>query len=92
MAKAVEEVLHYPRLDTVLMVEEAIKNAPDYPTKAQLMRMLPKKIMYQTLLVILDYLQSSNKILIDKRDGKIVWVWDPKGVDELIKKGLVLKR
>ena len=92
MTKAVAEVLHYPRLDTVLMVEEAIKNAPDYPTKAKLMRLLPKKIMYQTLLVILDYLQTSNKILIDKRDGKIVWIWNPKKVDELIRKGLVLER
>lgn len=82
MAKAVEEVLHYPRLDTVLMVEEAIKNAPDYPTKAQLMRMLPKKIMYQTLLVIIDYLEKSGKIMIDKRDGAIVWTWNPELVEK----------
>ncbi|MFA5412657.1 MAG: hypothetical protein WC350_04910 [Candidatus Micrarchaeia archaeon] len=91
MTKAVAEVLHYPRLDTVIMVEEAIKNAPDYPTKAKLMRILPKKIMYQTLLVILDYLQTSNKILIDKRDGKIVWVWNPKGVEEIRRKGLIIR-
>lgn len=92
MTKAVAEVLHYPRLDTVIMVEEAIQNAPDYPTKAKLMRLLPKKIMYQTLLVILDYLQTSNKILIDKRDGKIVWIWNPKRVDALMKRGLLVGR
>ncbi len=37
------EVLHYPRLDTVFMVEDAIKKAKGYPTKAELLRSLPKK-------------------------------------------------
>ena len=91
MTKAVAEVLHYPRLDTVLMVEEAIKNAPDYPTKAKLMRMLPKKIMYQTLLVIIDYLEKSGKIIIDKRDGAIVWTWNPEGIKEIRRKGLIIR-
>ncbi len=57
MAKAIMEVLHYPRLDTVMMVEELIRKAGNYPTKAELRRKLPKKMMYQTLLVILDYLE-----------------------------------
>ena len=91
MAKANAEVLHYPRLDTVLMVEEAIKNAKDYPTKAELRRMLPKKVMYQTLLLILDYLEKSNKIIIDKRNGRIVWVWNPELVKKVIEKGLVIR-
>lgn len=91
MTKAVAEVLHYPRLDTVLMVEEAIKNAPNYPTKAKLMRMLPKKIMYQTLLVILDYLQSSGKIYIEKKTGEIEWTWDPEGIKEIQRKGLIIR-
>jgi len=89
MAKANAEVLHYPRLDTVLMVEEAIKNAEDYPTKAELRRILPKKVMYQTLLLILDYLEKSNKIIIDKRDGKIIWVWNPELVKKYLKEDLL---
>ena len=80
MAKGSTEVLHYPRLDTVIMVEELIKKAGTYPTKAELRRKLPKKIMYQTLLVILDYLEESNKIHIDRKTGEIVWIWDPEGV------------
>jgi len=84
-------VLHYPRLDTVLMVEESIKKAKEYQTKAELLRSLPKKIMYPTFLLILDYLEKSNKICIDKRDGRIVWIWDPKGVEDVLKKGLVIK-
>ncbi|MCI0527918.1 MAG: hypothetical protein L0Y56_10825, partial [Nitrospira sp.] len=64
MTKAVQEVLHYPRLDTVIMVEETIKKAKEYPTKAELLRSLPKKVMYPTFLLILDYLERSNKIYI----------------------------
>jgi len=90
-ARAVQEVLHYPRLDTVLMVEEAIKKAKEYPTKAELLRSLPKKIMYPTFLLILDYLEKSKKIYVDKKDGRIVWIWDPKGVKELLEKDLVIR-
>ncbi|MFA4906840.1 MAG: hypothetical protein WC602_01040 [archaeon] len=84
-------VLRYPRLDTVLMVEEAIRKAKDYPTKAKLYRSLPKKTMYQTFNLILDYLEYSGKIIID-RDGAIVWVWDPEGVRKILRnKSLVVR-
>jgi hypothetical protein len=75
-----QAVLHYPRLDTVLMVEEAIQGHEDYPTKKQLWESLPKKVMYQTFNVILDYLQDSGKIII--KDGQIIWIWNP----ELVRK------
>ena len=39
----------------------------------------------------LSYLEKSNKIHIDKKDGRVVWIWNPKGVDEILKKGLVIK-
>ncbi|MBU0591131.1 hypothetical protein KKF81_05460 [Candidatus Micrarchaeota archaeon] len=90
MTKAIQEVLHYPRLDTVLMVEETIKKAKEYPTKAELLKALPKQIMYQTFLLILDYLEKSNKIIIDKKDGKIVWIWDPEGVKRFLNNDLVI--
>ena len=88
--KAVQEVLHYPRLDTVIMVEETIKKAKGYPIKAELLRSLPKKVMYQTLLLILDYLQKSNKVYVDPKDGRIVWIWNPKGI-ESFNKDLVVR-
>jgi len=80
---ATGNVLRYPRLDTVFMVEEAIRKAGDYPTKAELLRSLPKKIMYQTFNLILDYLEYSGKIYIDD-DGKIVWIWDPQGAKKAL--------
>jgi hypothetical protein len=91
MTHAIQEVLHYPRLDTVIMVEDAIRKAGKYKTKAELLRALPKKVMYQTFLLILDYLEKSNKIYIDREDGTIVWIWDPEGVRAAVRKGLVVR-
>jgi hypothetical protein len=86
-----EQIIHYPRLDTVLMIEEAIKKAKEYPSKRQLWLSLPKQVMYQTFNLVLDYLQESNKIHITK-SGKIIWIWDPEGVKKYLKrKDLVVR-
>lgn len=66
-------VLHEPRLDTILMVEREIQKAKSYPTKKELWQHLPRKLQYQTFNRILDYLEGSNKILLDK--GEIVWTF-----------------
>lgn len=66
-------VLHEPRLDTILMVEKAIKDGESYPTKRKLWKSLPKQIQYQTFKRILDYLESSNKIIYNNR--QIVWIF-----------------
>jgi hypothetical protein len=60
-------VLHEPRLDTIMMVEKAMLDAEDYPTKTQLWHSLPKGIQYQTLTRILDYLEASGKITYNGR-------------------------
>lgn len=69
----VQQVLHYPRLDTVMMVEDAIRNRKEYPLRMELWRSLPRKVQYQTFQLILDYLQRSHKIFITK-EGRIMWV------------------
>lgn len=71
------------------MVEEAIKKAKEYPSKRQLWLSLPKKIMYQTFNLILEYLEESGKIVI--KDGKIIWIWNPKLVEKYLKSKLVVK-
>ena len=86
-----KNILRYPRLDTVIMVEEAIRNADEYPTKAKLWKSLPKKMMYQTFKLILDYLEYSNKIVI-ANDGAIIWIWDPEGVKKLLDKKQLVAR
>ncbi|MFA6907442.1 MAG: hypothetical protein WC263_01305 [Candidatus Micrarchaeia archaeon] len=75
-----KNILRYPRLDTILMVEDAIKNADDYMTKTQLWKSLKKKVMYQTFCVIMDYFEHSGRIIYDKGDRAIIWIWDPEGV------------
>jgi len=67
------KVLHEPQLDTILMVEKAIKEAETYPTRKDLWKSLPKKVQYQTFKRILDYLESSNKIMFNNR--QIVWIF-----------------
>jgi hypothetical protein len=79
-----EAVLHYPRLDTVMMVEETIRKSAEYPNKRQLWMQLPKKMMYQTFNLILDYLEDSGKIAIDK-DGAILWTHNPKMLERSVK-------
>ena len=71
-----KEVLHFPRLDTVLMVEEFIKSHDGEFKKKKLWQTLPKKMMYQTFQVILNYLIHSRKISIDS-EGKIGWIYYP---------------
>ncbi|MBD3263010.1 hypothetical protein GF374_01370 [Candidatus Woesearchaeota archaeon] len=84
------QILHQPRLDTILMVEKTIRKMKVYPNKRQLWKALPKKVMYQTFNVILDYLEKSGKILITK-DKKIMWTWDPKTVKRLKEQRLIVR-
>ena len=69
------EVLHYPSLKTVLMVENTLKKANELINREELKKRLPNKVMHQTLNIILDYLEESGKIL-DGRKG-ILWIHNP---------------
>lgn len=75
------KIFHFPRLDTVLMVEEFILEHTGEFKKRALWESLPKKVMYQTYCSIIDYLIYSGKISIDA-EGKIGWIYNP----ELIEK------
>ena len=55
------EVIHYPNLKTVLMVEDVLKKANNLMTREDLKKKLPTKIMHQTLNVILKYLEDGGK-------------------------------
>ena len=68
-------IMHYPSLKTVLMVENTLKNADRLMSREELKRKLPKKVMHQTLNVVLEYLEDSGKI-IDGRKG-ILWIYNP---------------
>ena len=90
MAQILEKnPIHSPTLNTVLMVEELLKEAGEILTIAEIKRKLPKKVMHQTLLQILDYLQVSGKVLIGTKG--ILWVHaELKELEEMIKRGTEL--
>ncbi len=83
----VATILHSPTLESVIMVEKSIQKYSQEFGKYQLWKKLPKKMMYQTFQLILDYLESSGKIRIDK-DGILIWTYDPEGIKKLMKKGV----
>lgn len=62
-----------PTLNTVIMVEEAIKNAKNsIITIAEIKKNLPKQVNHNTLMVILEYLEASGKIVVTLKG--ITWV------------------
>ena len=80
----IKQILRFPRLDTVLMVENFIKENDGEFKKKALWEHLPKKMMYQTFCVIIDYLLYSKKISIDS-ESKIGWIYYPKSISKHIK-------
>ena len=81
----------YPRLDTVLMIEEAVHKAKGDKTLRQIWLSLPKKTMWKTFLAAIDYLEYSGKLFVEE-DGHPTWIWDPEGVKEILsKKHLVVR-
>ncbi|MFW6283535.1 MAG: hypothetical protein ACOC1P_05805 [Minisyncoccales bacterium] len=67
---------HSPTLNTVLMVEDTLKQAGEVIKIPEIKRRLPKKIMHQTLITILEYLQYSGKIIISPKG--VLWVYSPR--------------
>ena len=86
-----KQPLHYPRLDTILNVENIIRKAKDPLSKNGIDRRLDKKIMRPTLNVILEYLEIGGKIAILKEG--IIWIYKEdisKTLKERIRKGVVV--
>ncbi len=80
---------HSPTLNTLLMVEQVLKNTGEIISMADLKRRLPRKVMHQTLVQILDYLQISGKIIIGTKG--ILWIFtERKELDALMKRGIEL--
>jgi len=68
-----EELEHSPTLNTVLMVESVLKNMNEsIITIAELKRKLPRQVNHNTLMIILEYLEKSNKIVVSLKG--ISWV------------------
>ena len=66
-----QQVLHYPNLKTMLMVEKVLKEAEITLTREEIKKRLPTQVMHQTLNLILEYLERRGLIL-DGHKG-ILW-------------------
>lgn len=74
-----------PTLETVMMVERTIEKYSGEFNRTELWKKLPKKVMWQTYIIILDYLHSINKIAISK-DGILVYIWSPEVAKKFMKR------
>lgn len=81
---------HSPTLNTVLMVEDVLKNMEESVISiAELKRRLPRQVNHNTIMVILEYLEISNKILVTMRG--ITWIHNPNpNLEKAIAEGLEL--
>jgi len=80
----IQKLEHAPTLNTVLMVEEVLKNMEESVISiAELKRHLPKQINHNTLKTILIYLEQSNKIAVTMKG--ITWIFNP---DPRLKKAI----
>lgn len=70
-----KNIIHYPSLRTMLMVENVLRKAETTIDREELKRRLPVKIMHQTLNIILLYLEEKGMIL-DGHKG-ILWIYNP---------------
>ncbi len=73
-----------PKLDTIRMVEDFLKEHSGVYKKRALWEHLPRKMMYQTFNNAFDYLLESGKIARDSK-GYIIWIWNL----EIVKKYLL---
>ncbi len=65
-----------PTLQTVLMVEKFINDNSGEFKKTELFNKLPKKVMWQTFQIIMEYLENTLKIAYDS-EGYVVYIWNP---------------
>jgi len=81
-----EQIIHYPSLKTMLMVERILREADIMISREELKRRLPNKIMHQTLNLILKYMENRG-LIIDSHKG-ILWIYNPSPkLEKAIEKG-----
>ena len=81
-----QDVIHYPNLKTMLMVEKVLKEAETTLTREEIKKRLPMQIMHQTLNTILNYMEQRGLIL-DGHKG-VLWIYsDSKKLKEAIRRG-----
>ena len=71
--KKIEKPAHWPTLNTVMMVEDTLRDMDESVISiANLKRKLPRQVNHVTLMVILQYLEKSNKLAVTLKG--ITWI------------------
>ena len=81
--KKIIKLFRSPTLETVKMVELTIKKYSGELKKTQIWEKLPRKVMWPTYLIIIDYLLESNRIIVSD-EGIITYIWNPEGVKKYL--------
>ncbi len=67
---------HWPTLNTVIMVEETLKKMEgSVMSVAEIKRKLPRQVNHATLMLVLKYLEESNKIYVSLKG--VTWIHNP---------------
>ena len=93
MSKIIEKKIleHTPTLNTVLMVEDTLKNINEGAiTIAELKRKLPRQVNHNTLKVILEYLEKSSKMAVSLKG--IAWVHSNSAIIDTIRENTMLNK
>ncbi|MBS3173384.1 hypothetical protein J4399_03395 [Candidatus Woesearchaeota archaeon] len=65
-----------PTLETYIMVKGTIRKFSGEFNRRQLWLKLPRKVMWQTYCLTIDYLLHENMIAVDRK-GVIGWIYNP---------------
>ena len=90
MNQILKKTRHSPTLNTVIMVENTLKNMDNSIIKIpEFKRKLPKQVNHNTLMNILEYLEESNKIAVSIKG--ITWIHNTNpNLKKAIERGLEL--
>jgi hypothetical protein len=94
-AKSIKEIMeitsekYNPTLKNILKIEQIMAKYKEFDTKKQLVEKLDKSMRPPVLNVILNYLEKSNKILLNS-DGSITWIYASPKVIKSWKKAVKL--
>ena len=83
MEQQILKSARYPNLQTVLMVEKFVKDNSMFYTKREIFNNLPKKMLWGTFKIIIDYLEGTLKIIVEKDDGIVSYIWNPELLEKI---------
>jgi len=82
MEQRILKSARYPNLQTVFMVEKFIKDNSMFYTQREIFNQLPKKMLWGTFKIIIDYLEGTFKIITDE-DGVVSYIWNPELLERI---------